>query len=106
MNIEQIKVYRINDKVVWTDGDGIEKLEKLLNREIKPEPKKVQPAPTPVIEQPKPQQPQNGTKLERAKALFDATKSRKEMIAIFVAELNMTPAGASTYHAQCKKLLN
>lgn len=45
----------------------------------------------------------NTTKLQRAIAMYDATKSRQDMIKLFIAELNMTSAGASTYYATCKK---
>lgn len=57
---------------------------------------------------PKPQQskvPATGTKMERALALFRAnpTEARLNMIEMFVRELGMTNAGASTYYYNCKK---
>jgi hypothetical protein len=114
MNIEQIKVYRINDKIVWTDSQPIEELKKLIDRDTTMIPSSIAPIPTLQVKQEteevKVQQPnivshQSGTKLERAHAIYkaNADKSRKEIIQLFVTELNMTPAGASTYHAQCKK---
>ncbi len=111
MNIEQIKIYRINGKTVWTDSQPIEELKKLIDRDMTVIPSSI--APMPVlqvkqetkVEQPKIVSHQPGTKLERARAIYkaNADKSRKEIIQLFVTELNMTPAGASTYHAQCKK---
>lgn len=43
------------------------------------------------------------SKKDRAIELYDASKSRQENIELFVKELNMTPAGASTYVAMAKK---
>lgn len=43
------------------------------------------------------------TKLAKAQALFDASMSRDEVVALFMAELNMTKAGATTYYYNCKK---
>lgn len=44
------------------------------------------------------------TKRERAVAIYNKMvgASRKAIIEAFIAELDMTPAGASTYYAQCK----
>lgn len=112
MNIEDIKVYRINGKVVWTEGESIEELKKLID--VPPTTITHTQIPS-VVAQPKvevkaeqPKVGQSGTKLERAKELYkaNAEKSRKEIIELFVKELNMTPAGASTYHAQCKSSLS
>jgi len=50
--------------------------------------------------------PKAGSKKDRAEALYlnhKATADRATMIAIFVNELCMTPAGASTYYSNCKK---
>ena len=46
-----------------------------------------------------------GTKLEQARVIYAEMvgASRKAVIERFCAELNMTPAGASTYQALCKK---
>lgn len=47
-----------------------------------------------------------GSKLDRCKSLYalhSATKSRKEMIDLFVSLCDCTPLGASTYYATCKK---
>lgn len=43
------------------------------------------------------------TKKERAKAFFAIDNTRKTFIARCVAELDMTKAGASTYHSNFKK---
>lgn len=116
MNIEDIKVYRINGKVVWTEGESIEELKKLIDVPPTTIAHTTTHTQIPsVVAQPKvevkaeqPKVGQSGTKLERAKELYkaNAEKSRKEIIELFVKELNMTPAGASTYHAQCKKSLS
>jgi len=47
-----------------------------------------------------------GTKLERAVVIYRQMKdaTRKELIEAFVKQLDMTPAGASTYAAQVRKL--
>ena len=47
----------------------------------------------------------SGTKLEQARVIYAEMvgASRKAVIERFCAELNMTPAGASTYQALCKK---
>jgi hypothetical protein len=50
--------------------------------------------------------PKTGSKKDRAEQLYlshKATADRATMIAIFVNELDMTPAGASTYYSNCKK---
>lgn len=51
--------------------------------------------------------PEHGSKLERAVELYkQATdKSRKAIIELFVKELGMTPAGASTYQNKCKHMV-
>lgn len=45
------------------------------------------------------------SKIDRAKKIYtaNATLSRKEMIALFAKELQMTDAGAGTYYATCKR---
>lgn len=47
-----------------------------------------------------------GSKLERAVAIYKAMAepTRGKLIEAFVAQLGMTPAGASTYAAQVRKL--
>lgn len=47
-----------------------------------------------------------GSKLERAVAIYKAMTepTRGKLIEAFVAQLGMTPAGASTYAAQVRKL--
>lgn len=50
--------------------------------------------------------PNIGSKKDRAEALYrahKATADRATIIALFVSELDMTTAGASTYYANCKK---
>lgn len=51
-------------------------------------------------------EPGTGTKLERAVAIYKAMTepTRQKLIEAFVAQLGMTPAGASTYAAQVRKL--
>jgi hypothetical protein len=46
------------------------------------------------------------SKKERALLIFkqNPQASRGEIIELFMKELNMTKAGASTYHANCKKI--
>ena len=46
-----------------------------------------------------------GTKMERATSIYlnNQDLSRKDVIALFVAQLEMTPAGASTYYQTIKK---
>lgn len=48
---------------------------------------------------PKPKSVKSGSKKEQAIALYKANSgmSRKELIELFIRELGMTPAGASTY---------
>lgn len=48
------------------------------------------------------------TKFDRAVALYKSAedKSRKAIIALFVKELQMTPAGASTYQYTVKKQID
>lgn len=52
-------------------------------------------------------QPKQGSKLAQALDLYKHSKdkSRKHIIELFVKELKMTPAGASTYQATCKKVV-
>lgn len=54
---------------------------------------------TPVVK------PQTGSKMDVCKQLFAAhrSSSRSEMIALFVARAQCTPAGAATYYATLKK---
>lgn len=51
-------------------------------------------------------EPGTGTKLERAVAIYKAMTdpTRQKLIEAFVTQLGMTPAGASTYAAQVRKL--
>lgn len=58
------------------------------------------------VEAPAPKQVKAGTKLEQAVAIFKANQkaTRQELIAAFVKQLGMTPAGASTYANQVKKV--
>lgn len=63
----------------------------------------------PVITVPKPVKthaPAVGTKMAQCYRLFENYPgySRAEMINVFVQEVGMTPAGAATYYANCKKL--
>jgi len=46
-----------------------------------------------------------GSKKDRAQVIFDAnpTMSRKDMINLFIQEVGLTKAGASTYYYNCKK---
>lgn len=50
--------------------------------------------------------PAGETKLAKCYRLFENYPgySRAEMINVFVQEVDMTPAGAATYYAQCKKM--
>lgn len=45
------------------------------------------------------------SKKDQAQQIFNSMKdsSRKEIIEAFVAQLSMTPAGAATYYANCKR---
>jgi hypothetical protein len=92
---------------VWVEfqtPDGLmcvkrtEKLEPAQPVELKSEAK-------PKVEAAK-REPGNGTKLERAVAIYKAMTepTRQKLIEAFVAQLGMTPAGASTYAAQVRKL--
>lgn len=48
----------------------------------------------------------DGSKLEKAQSVFDQhfpDKSRKEIIQLLVTEVDLTPAGASTYYQNMKK---
>lgn len=79
-----------------------------------------QPKPQPVVQQPKPNNddwflkplhtpaplPKPGaTKQERAYNMYksDPSRSRADTISLFMAELNMTRAGATTYYYNCQK---
>lgn len=75
-----------------------------------------QPAPQPVIQLPRPmrgplREPPSlpkaagGTKQERAYNMYksDPSRSRADTISLFMAELNMTRAGATTYYYNCQK---
>lgn len=67
------------------------------------------PAAKPAAKQPEVKMPAAGTKQDRALALFKQYQSlynRTQMIYVFVNELDMTPAGASTYYYNCVKLYN
>lgn len=61
-------------------------------------------APIPIAAKAK-RDPKTGTKLDRAFELYQGLtdKSRKNAIKTFTEQLGMTPAGASTYQAICKK---
>jgi hypothetical protein len=52
-------------------------------------------------------EPKAGTKLERAIAIYKAMTepTRSQLINAFVTQLGMTPAGASTYAAQVRKMV-
>jgi hypothetical protein len=54
---------------------------------------------------PKPVKEKVESKMDKARVLFaEATdKSRKAIVALFMAELNMSAAAASTYYYTCKK---
>ncbi len=43
-----------------------------------------------------------GSKLDRCRALYNPALARKDMIAIFVAQCDCTPAGAGTYYQKLK----
>lgn len=68
----------------------------------------VKPIPDKIIKSIEPHTPKEvkvGSKLERAVAIVKANPnaSRKELITMFVEQLSMTPAGASTYVYNAKK---
>jgi hypothetical protein len=52
-----------------------------------------------------PPMPREGSKKLRAERLYQehSSKGREMVIAMFMQELDMTKAGASTYYANCKK---
>lgn len=52
----------------------------------------------------KPARDTSGTKLARAKVIFDAngTLSRSEMITKFISDLGLTQAGATTYYSKLR----
>lgn len=89
----EIKVHRLNGRVI--SGTPV------AQQEVVEQPKQVA---APVVSA---GQPKSGTKLEQALVIYKnlTDKSRKNVIATFVKELNMTPAGASTYQYTCKKQL-
>ena len=114
MELNEIKVYRINDQVVWQAGDGIDKLEAIINRplagpSIKPVEVIEQAAVVqPVVEAPKAVRFPTGkleTKLCAAKRIYSEMvgASKADVVARFISDLNMTAAGAQTYYYSAKK---
>lgn len=59
----------------------------------------------PIVIQTRRRDPNAATKLERAMELYQSLtdKTRKNVIKVLIDQLGMTPAGASTYQAICKK---
>lgn len=68
--------------------------------------KPVAPAPLPKAAQPveptRPKAAATGSKIEQCRALFDANKSRKENIRMFISKAGCSEGGASTYYNKLK----
>lgn len=86
-----ITVHRLNGKVVSGNVADI----------VVEKPAAFAPAEEQVVDT----EPKSGTKLEQAHAIYKSLedKSRGNVIKIFMANLSMTKAGASTYQYLCKK---
>lgn len=91
--------------IAYDEGD-FEKMKAFKLDDPTPAPRLlVTSARTPVIIQNRRRDPNVATKLDRAQELYQTLtdKTRKSVIKTFIEQLGMTPAGASTYQAICKK---
>jgi hypothetical protein len=124
MELSEIKVYRINDQVVWRAGQPIADLEAIINRKL-PTPgirpyqaaavAQIASQPTASIEMPagagksiptpvRTAAAKGGSKKEQAIAIYRnmAGASKAEIIQAFITQLSMSAAGASTYYYTAK----
>ncbi len=84
---------------VSVDDDKIKAIAKIVQKERRKVVKAVKVAP----------KKKSASKTTKAQKVFDkhfGKKTRKEIIALFVSEVNMTPAGASTYYQKFKSKVN
>jgi hypothetical protein len=117
MDITKITSYKINDKLVWSQGESLEKLEALINRKlptalVKRDDMTQLTTPAVVPQAPKAAQApavakpaQAGSKKALAIAIYNEMvgASKADVIARFMTELSMSAAGAQTYYYTAKK---
>jgi hypothetical protein len=97
-------------------ADGILDVEELYNESVRESEEKMKAAPwlfyTPETGSAQPQIDENGNvkqkkgwKRDKAEELYQKSedKSRAHMIKVFMEQIDMSQAGASTYYANCKK---
>ena len=107
MELSAIKTYRINDQVVWQADQPITDLEAIINRVLPPVGIRRgidTPAYTPAPITPAPiKAPVVGSKKSAAIAIYRSLVSvagttKRTIMDVFIAELDMTEAGAQTYY--------
>lgn len=119
MDLSKITSYKINDRLVWSQGEGLDKLEALINRPLPTALKRTeaaaepaQPKVVPGYREPDYSMTPDGPRdfpptgnLEKAKAImakYGVTISRADFIRLAMAA-GIKPTTASTYHAQLRK---
>ena len=94
-----------SDDAVYVQGKQTVKGDVIYNKVVYDKINKVEEVCKGEVQEIKPSKTKGESKSTKAKALYIETedKSRKGIIALFVKELGMSEAGASTYYFNCKK---